>query len=253
MRVLTWRRDWVNCLWALKTFYSHSQQPFPLYLHDGGLFDSQVKALKRHFPNATFISKEYAEQHTVELMRSQGLTKSIAYRTTNVSTKKLFDFYLLSKAERIISIDSDIVFFRHPVELTCPAMDVRKNVYNRDCSDWYSISVEEIEHEFGLVVPPRVNSGLNSVWRESIRFDLVEEWLQYAPLFQNRWVTEQTLHAMCSTVFGLSFLPPTYMVGTSPGLVEGVVCKHYPSEPRIWYYREGMPLALRNLSQSFAF
>jgi len=247
VRVLTWRRDWVNCIWALKTFYAHSQKVFALYIHDGGLLAWQAKELQKHFPNSHFIPSDEADKQSLAALKARGHCRSIAYRSTNVSTKKLFDFYLLSNADRIISIDSDIVFFRPPIDLISPAGDTRTNLYNRDCMDLYAISCNEIQQEFGLSVPPRVNSGLNSVWRDSIRFDSIEEWLKYPPLFSNRWVTEQTLHAMCSTVFGLSFLPPSYMVGTLPGLEPDVVCKHYPSEPRLWLYREGMPVAWRSL------
>ncbi len=243
VRVLTWRRDWINCIWALKTFYLHSGQSFALYIHDGGLLSKQVRELKCHFPNAQIVSLSSGEERTLAAMKGRNLVRSIAYRRTNITTKKLFDFYLLSKAERIISIDSDIVFFRNPVELVFPSTECRTNVYNRDMMDNYSIPCDEIMSVFGIAVPPRVNSGLNSVWRDSIAFGEIEEWLNYPPLFENRWVTEQTLHAMCSAVFGLALLPSTYSVGTLPGLEEDFVCKHYPSEPRRWLYREGMPVA----------
>ena len=51
---------------------------------------------------------------------------------------------------------------------------------------------------------------------------------------------EQTLHAMASAVFGLELLPATYAVGTTPGIADGAVCKHYPGEPRPLLYSEGM-------------
>ncbi len=248
VRVLTWRRDWVNCLWALKTFYAHSPQPFALYIHDGGLLNWQITELRKHFPSSFFVGSAKADEQTVEALKSRGHSLSVAYRRTNISTRKLFDFYLLSKAERIISIDSDIVFFKQPNELISPSTSSPTNAYNRDCMDWYSISCDEIQQVFGLTVPARVNSGLNTVWRESIRFDLIDQWLAYPPLFDNRWVTEQTIHAMCSAIFGLSFLPETYMVGTSPGLLPDAICKHYPSDPRLWLYREGMPIAWNELS-----
>lgn len=37
IRVLTWRRDWVNLIWALKSFYHFSGVDYPLFIHDGGL------------------------------------------------------------------------------------------------------------------------------------------------------------------------------------------------------------------------
>ena len=245
VRVLTWRRDWINCLWALKSFYSLSRCDFPLYIHDGGLIGDQHRRIKQHFPDAVFVSGSDAESQTTSTLLRLGLKRSVEYRKKNISTRKLFDFYVMSKAERVITIDSDIVFFRDPAELVTSLNGRRVNLYNRDCFDAYSIEPSEIKARFGLSVPPRVNSGLASVWRDSISFPSIDQWLVYQPLFDNSWVTEQTLHAMCSAVFGMEFLPPSYVVSVTQGLTEGVVCKHYPTDPRIWLYREGMPKALQ--------
>ncbi len=245
VRVLTWRRDWINCLWAVKSFYLTSGCDFPLYIHDGGLVGTQAEKLLSHFPDAHFISKEVADRETTSQLSRRGFHRSLEYRQKNISTRKLFDFYLLSQADRIISIDSDIVFFSNPVELSTSLGGQRCNLYNQDCFEAYSISPKEIKEEFGIEVPPRVNSGLASIWKESIDFNAIERWLHFAPLFDNEWVTEQTLHAMCSSVFGLKFLPPTYIVSVEKGLPENAVCKHYPTAPRVWLYREGMPKAFK--------
>ena len=37
VRVLTWRKDYINLLWALKSFYKTANVDYPLYIHDGGL------------------------------------------------------------------------------------------------------------------------------------------------------------------------------------------------------------------------
>ena len=73
------------------------------------------------------------------------------------------------------------------------------------------------------------NSGLGSIWVESMNFAQVDRWLAHPKLFNDRWVTEQTLHAMCASAYGLELLPPTYIVDTKPGMVPDAVCKHYPS------------------------
>jgi len=65
-------------------------------------------------------------------------------------------------------------------------------------------------------------------------------------MFENAWVTEQTLHALFSAVHGVEFLPDSYLVGDKPGLPEGLVCKHYPGYFRRWLYREGMGRLVRN-------
>jgi hypothetical protein len=242
VRVLTWRKDWINLVWALKSFYHFSAADYPLHIHDGGLFPWQWKAIRHHFPDAFLHpASELDEQVDVELRR-RGFVRSAEYRKLNVTTRKIWDFFLFSEADRILTIDSDIIFFRRPSELLDdpPASRLRANRYNRDATEFYAMTTSEIEADFGFKVPPLVNSGLGSIWRESMDFALVDRLLHHPKLFADRWVTEQTLHAICSARYGLEILPETYMLSLQPGLLPTAVCKHYVTDPRPLLYREGM-------------
>lgn len=229
----------MNLLWALKSFYHFAGVDYPLYIHDGGLTLRQAERLKRHFPDAHLISLTQADATVVAALQERGYCRSLEYRKKNVSTRKLFDFFLLSRADRIICMDSDIVFFRRPGELLVGAESSR-NLYNKDCEYWYSLSLEEIEASFGIRPPPLINSGLALVTRKSIDFGMIETFLQHPKLFENSWVTEQTLHALCSSLYGVELLPKSYFVSTSSGFPPNVVCKHYPGFFRPLLYSEGM-------------
>lgn len=238
VRALTWRRDWKNLIWALKSFYHFAARPYPLYIHDGGLTPEGQAALRHHFPDASFPSRGDADRKVERMFSAQGLSRCMAYRKKNTTTLKLFDFFALSHARRIISIDSDIVFFAHPLELLDGFPD--KNVYNRDASYWYSMSLDDLEARFHLRPLSHINSGLARIDRSSIDFQAIEEWLAEPRLFTDDWVTEQTLHALCATRYGVELLPPTYAVSTEAGIPEHAVCKHYPGNLRPLLYQEGM-------------
>lgn len=238
VRALTWRRDWKNLIWALKSFYHYAGQSYPLYIHDGGLTAEGTAALHRHFPNARIIPQNEADTQVNRIFTERGLSRCLAYRKKNRTTLKLFDFFALSQARTMFSIDSDIVFFREPRELLTG--DPGKNVYNRDAAFWYSMTLDELEARFGLRPPSHINSGLARIDRRSIDFDAVENWLAEPKLFEDDWVTEQTLHALCSARYGVELLPPTYAVSTERGMPENVVCKHYPGNKRPLLYQEGM-------------
>ena len=240
VRVLTWRRDWVNLLWALKSFYHYAGGYYPLVIHDGGLLPRQAAELLRHFPDARYVPSLEADARFPEELRRRGLARSAEYRARNVATRKLFDYFLDSRADHVLMIDSDIVFFRRPDELILPPGGSTRNLYNRDDGFWYSMTVEEMGEAFGVRPPPRVNSGLAVVRRESIDFAAVERYLGHPKMFADPWVTEQTLHALCSATWGVEFLPDEYRVGGPPGLTPDLVCKHYPGHTRPLLYREGM-------------
>jgi hypothetical protein len=240
IRVLTWRRDCLNLLWALKSFYHFAGVKYPLYIHDGGLLPSNLAILRHHFPDATIVAREEADSRVTEILQTRNLERCISYRRRNVATRKLFDFFLLSNADYVISIDSDIVFFKRPAELCKPPAEFTKNYYNKDESYWYSLTAAELSSSFGIVPPGLINSGLFVVRRESIDCDAIEEWLANPKLFADTWVGEQTLHALCSSVYGVELLPDSYRVSTKAGLSPDLVCKHYPGFFRPLLYREGM-------------
>lgn len=249
VRALTWRRDWMNLLWALKSFYHFAQVDYPLYIHDGGLLPEQFDQIQQHFPDATLIPRAEADPRVQEELTRRGLARSLEYRLKNPSTRKLFDFFVFSDADYLISIDSDIVFFRRPdLLLPGPGEEPARNLYNRDASDqWYSMTPDELDAAFGIRPLPRVNSGLSLIRRESIDFDAIERWLHHPQMFDNNWVTEQTLHALCATVHGMDFLPPTYLVDTEAGgMSDDLVCKHYPGFFRKHLYSEGMRRLIRS-------
>ncbi len=240
VRMLTWRRDCLDAIWALKGFYHFSTCDYPLYIHDGGLAEGQAALLQAHFPNATIVTADAADREVETTLAGRGLERCLEYRRVNITTRKLFDFFLLSNADYVISIDSDIVFFRKPELLCVPRSGISKNRYNQDDGYWYSMSLEEMEASFGIRPREGINSGLSVVRRQSIDFDSIERWLANRKLREDRWVTEQTLQALCSTVYGVELLPETYCVSTKPGLRPDTVCKHYTGFFRYLQYEEGM-------------
>lgn len=240
VRALTWRRDWMNLLWALKSFYHFAEVDYPLFIHDGGLAPGQAEQILAHFPDATLIPRSESDVHVEDELRRRGHARSLEYRRRNPSTRKLFDFFLFSSAEYQVAIDSDIVFFARPDLLIVPPEGVAVNRYNRDEAEFYSMTPDELEAAFGLRPPPMINSGLAVIRRESIDFAAIDRWLAHPTLFADTWVTEQTLHALCGAAYGVELLPDSYLVSTKAGLSPGLVCKHYPSFFRVWLYREGM-------------
>jgi len=244
IRVLTWKRDWVNLIWALKSFYHYAGVDYPLVIHDGGLLPEQVGKLLNHFPNARFIPRAEGDEHFVHLLRERGFDRSADFRQKDPLARKLFDFHLASSADYVLTIDSDVLFFRRPDQLLLPPEGLTRNRYNRDYQDgncWYSMPSDELNCAFGIRPPPLINSGLAIVRRSTIDFSLIEKCLGHPKLSNYNWLTEQTLHALCSTVHGVEFLPPEYQVGGPPGLGPGVVCKHYPGSFRHQMYTDGIP------------
>jgi len=239
VRALTWRRDWLNVLWSLKSFYHFSGADYPLFLHDGGLGDAHITCLRDHFPDATIVSKAQADELVEPTLRARNLARCVECRHKSVMARKFFDFYMPSTADRVIAIDSDVLFFSKPTELL-HADPMHRNRYNLDPESFYALKKEKLKELTGLDVPARINAGLSVVWRSSIDLPRVEEWLGYPGMLDSAWLVEQTLHALVGAVAGVTMLPESYLVSTRPGLPAGIVAKHYPGFYRPLLYQEGM-------------
>lgn len=244
LRILTWRRDWRNAIWALKSFYAFSGVRYPLFIHDGGWLPAQAAALQRHFPNAVLVDQDLADRQVEPILEQRGYTRSLAYRRKNRLTHQLFDFFLLSRADYIIILGSDLLFFRRPDELLPAAGSAPVNRYARDADYFYSMSLDELETRLGVRPVPYFNTGPSLVRRNTLDFSLIERCLQEPKMFADSWVTEQTLHAICGCVNGgADYLPDSYAIGATEGLAH-LTCKHYPGEFRRGLYDEGMQYLL---------
>jgi len=240
VRALTWRKDWVNLIWTLKTFYRFAQVDFPLFIHDGGLTRRQAVRLEQHFPDATLVTWADADERITSYLRSRGLLRCLDFRLRSHFGRKLLDFFVFSESERIISLDSDVLFFRRPSELIACPNGVRRNLFNRDGDYWYCLGLDEMEVTFGVRPEPRINSGLSSIWCDSMDLDRIEAWLAEPVIHEVPWLTEQTLHALSSTAYGVELLPDTYASGDTSLPIERRVCHHYPCAFRQRMYDEGM-------------
>src|SRR5262249_42825519 len=59
LHVLTSQQDWLNLVWALKSFYWSSGRRYALCIHDDGTLEANSqRELARHFPGARIITRD---------------------------------------------------------------------------------------------------------------------------------------------------------------------------------------------------
>ena len=242
IHVFTSSRDWLNLIWALKSFYQSSERRYRVAIHeDGTLDDSAIETLKHHFPNGRIILRRDADERMRKALSD--FPRSLSFRLTNLLAPKVFDFVEFLEAERMLLFDSDLLFFREPIELLrhLDDKDGRTNVFNPDFDSAYTVSPADVRAEAGFDLQPCINSGLGVVHPDSIRWDWTEEFLALPGILQGHvWRIEQTLFALCSSRFGVSLLAPEdYGVYLEPGL-RGRPFRHYVGRIRHLMYREGM-------------
>ncbi len=240
IHVLTSAEDWLNLVWALKTFYHWSQRRFALCIHDDGtLSETACGHLRATFPNARLIRRTEADRDVVPLLAAHPRCQS--FRASNKLALKVFDFAAFLNAERMCLLDSDILFFQRPTALLALIDDprVRHNSLNKDWRDGYTIKPDALQSMVDFEFPPLINSGLGLIHRGSLSPAWVEEFLALPGILSHPHQIEQTLIALCSARFGFEMLPPEYDVRLDAA-PPGAPSRHYTGPIRHLMYRDGM-------------
>jgi alpha-N-acetylglucosamine transferase len=240
IHVLTCATDWLNLLWALKSFYYYSQRHYVLCIHDDGSLTSEHQAiLKHHFPNARLINHSEANEYVLD--RLKDYPRCQEFRRTNKLSLKVFDFAAYLESDRMLLLDSDILFFAQPTELLRRIEDPKYqlNTVNGDVASAYTIDPQVVQEKLGFDVIDRFNSGLGLIHKSSMRFDWIEEFLALPDIIGHFWRIEQTLYALFSSRFGTELLPSAYDVHLEGG-IESSPSRHYVGKIRHLMYKEGI-------------
>jgi hypothetical protein len=246
IHVLTYEKDWLNLIWALKTFYHYSGRRYALCIHDDGTLTADNRAtLQHHFPNARIIDRPTADQDV--FARLADYPRCLEFRRTNHLSPKVFDFAAYLESDRMLLLDSDVLFFAEPTALLQRIEDsnYRLNTVNGDVSSAYTVDPTIVQQKFGFEMIDRFNSGLGLIHKASLNFDWIEEFLALPDILGHFWRIEQTLYALCSCRFGAELLPPEYDVHLE-GDINGAPSRHYVGRIRHLMYGEG----LRHLTRS---
>lgn len=240
IHVLTHAGDWLNLLWCLKSFYFASRRKYSLCIHeDGSLGEDQLAELRHHFPDARVISRAEADRRMHNVL--SGKSHASAFRTINPLALKVFDFAGYLESERMLLLDSDILFFEEPSELLHRIEDpgYRRNTLNRDWRCGYTLPPPALERATGVSCPEGINSGLGLLHRGIVDSDQCEDYLASPGVIGHHHRIEQTLIALSCAQSGFEFLPSEYDVhlGDTP---LGTPCRHYTGPVRHLMYREGM-------------
>jgi hypothetical protein len=246
IHVLTSANDWLNLIWALKSFYYFSQRQYALCIHDDGtLTQENIASLQYHFPNARIIDRKQADEQILPLLSSY--PHCLEFRKTNHLSPKVFDFAAYLESDRLLLLDSDILFFQSPTELlNCiENPDYQINTLNADVASAYTVEPEAVRNHLGFDLAERVNSGLGLIHKRSLSFDWIEEFLGLPDIIGHFWRIEQTIYALCSSRFGVELLPPAYDVHLE-GNINGSPSRHYVGKIRHLMYSEGIRHLVQN-------
>ena len=171
---------------------------------------------------------------------------SLNYRFYNFRPQsiQLFDFQLLARTNRILMLDSDILFFQSPSQII-EYLKCGKSFFNSDPQDFYAVPRACMNGLFGLQVMEKVNIGLvYTPGKEYYELGLIERFLEE---YYNNWQHNRLGIAQAGLTLIFSKHPDLFMrlstsycIGKGP-ITSEMICNHFASGfGRQYFYIRGL-------------
>ncbi|MBD0254328.1 MAG: hypothetical protein ICV83_01310 [Cytophagales bacterium] len=239
VHALVCKRDVNMAICSGKSLNLAAGKALPWFFHDdGSLGDREVQLLRHHFPGCTVLTRPYADAALQPVLAPFPRVQEA--RRQYVMMLKLVDLVFFAPRERILYVDTDILFFDKPSQLLEGGA---QNLFNRDIGNSYLYPPAELLAFTGIRVLERVNAGLSSLRKECFGIGEMERVLGQIPLRENLIYhrIEQTLVALLATASpgGAAHLAPAYDVSYDKPVAPSV-CKHYVGAIRPQFEREGL-------------
>jgi len=219
-----------------------------LVIHDDGtLTDNIIQELLTHFVGCDIIRKRDADIRMSKHLRGYPFSSKFRFcenKGSSIMSIRLFDFPLLSQTKKILNLDSDILFFRKPIEII-EYMKNQKGFFMSDYQNAYSLPVDELNKKFDMKVRNKVNAGM--FYFPGIEYydlNLLESFIKmmYECHYPISGRMEQTGLAMLFSKYGEAFvrLPDAYQI-SKKYITEETISQHFVNDgSRINFCTEGL-------------
>lgn len=228
--------------WMVKSFFHFSKASWKIVIHDDGTLTREDKKQWLNFlPNTEIIARKEADEEMNH--RLHDFPSCRKYRDQHPLALKIFDAPALCDYDRFILLDSDVLFFKPPAEITQWVTSGSDELwFNEDCQDGLNITEDEAEESLGLDLWPKVNSGLCLLNRDAFSLDDCENYLNHSDIMHRKeWRIEQTLFALSASKYDKGgLLPQPYEVSLKKERKGTSVSRHYVGAVRQEFYGEGI-------------
>ena len=249
IHTLTGKKDWQLCAWMLASWFHFTEQTWDVVIHDDGTLGSEEKAaLKKMFRKARIISRDEADTKMDRALAAFPFCHD--YRNKHPLALKIFDMAHFCESERLIVLDSDVLFFSYPREIMVWVAGKSDDCFfNEDVAEGSLLPTDVAWTDLGVALWPRVNSGLCLLTKAALDLEFCERALGETSILQGHiWRVEQTLFALCASRYGKGgLLPKSYEVSLSKDASSDAVARHYVGAVRDRFYGEGIERLHREL------
>jgi hypothetical protein len=251
IHIVTCKNHLLNAIWCLKTFYYYSGLRPKLVIHDdGSLGEKDIKELLKHFVNCRIIKRKDADKELNQFLSNYKYTQKARSYKTFFCCLKFFDAFYYAEAEKILVLDSDILFFKKPSEMI-EYIKEDKPFFNSDYQNAYARPARELSAIMGMDILPKVNAGLTFLRKEWCinNLDFMENYFEKAQNFRkglNDNRHEQTLSAFLLSKYKAIRLNENYQISAKP-ITGQTISHHFCTDgSRKNFYKQGLRYLKQN-------
>jgi hypothetical protein len=245
IHILTGRSRLTMALWMVATWMATTERNWKFVIHDdGSLREADALELKRLLPECRVLLS--AETNPIVSSALARHPLCLQCRNLHPLGRKLIDMPLFSQGLRLVSIDTDILFYRKPERLMRWLRESNPpSIFMEDVKDACLLDRAQVKELFGALLVEKINTGIIAVSKEILALDLLEDCLARTGLLsRKRWFIEQTLYAVAASVAGATeLLPQEYEISLTEKCSPDAVARHYVGAIRHLFYSEGLARA----------
>lgn len=222
-------RTWHAGLLAAISFEQQTGRRWKFFIHEDGSVTEEARSkIKKLLPDVRLISRDESDTKMREVLCLY--PACLEQRGQYNLFLKFSDFAAFAPGNRFIVLDSDVIFYRRPVEiLDWVDSGTDMCLYNEDTKEKYCIPRVHIKEDLGIDMWPRFNSGLVLLPRLAVDFALAEKLVTtFRTTAHHPQFFEQTLYGLMASAWGRGgALPPPYEISWGYFHHRGAVCRHY--------------------------
>ena len=213
LHILSGASQFWSCLLALKSVLRFIHQVSVAIHSDGTLTRQHERVFREHFPGVRLISKEVADEAVG--LALEDFPNCREFRSQNVVLAQVFDYSLLSMTNKIIAMDSDILFLGRPGEvIDWIKRDQHRSLYSFEPLP-FSPLIDRIYitqlHSHGFKFAPHLCGGFICTYRELLNLPLLEQYCEYVKAkCTDRFYRAQTMSALLVAQEDWALLPSSY-------------------------------------------
>ncbi len=243
VHTLAGRKHWFLVAFMLRSLREQISRPLQAHVYDdgGGLDAEQKRVLGSLGVDFVFHEAAAVEAAVRDNLPEKQFPWMRWLAERNLMLRKVLGPHAGAQAGPKLYIDSDILFFRPPLELTSWFDEPHGVLCAKDVMECYGYPRNVLDRLAGAPLAPLVNAGITGICTEWLDWERIEHWCaQLVGEYGESYYLEQALVATMAARVGLCQLEPERYITlpTKRQIQQGSgVAQHYVDISRHHYFR----------------